>query len=542
MKTRVLVVDDQPDVVAFCERVIEFCGYETQRASSGEEALALLRETPFDALVTDIMMPGMTGIELLARAHDLYPNIAAVIVTGFADIELAIKALRAGAQDFVTKPFTAAELEEAIEHALSQARMAAEWARYNALWPLFELSRRALSDVDMEAWCAEVVDIGMAETKANGAILLLIDATDGKITYEKTKGALLDPRPDFQALLEIMGNTDQAVVLTPDNGLSPDLAYSMSQAEIGAVLWAPLHAPSRSVGVLLLTKASEQEPFQESDVEIVSILGSQAAAFLDNTYLVERLESWNRKLETRVEERTRELARAQERLLRSQRLATVGQLGASVAHELRNPLGVINNSVYYLNTRLNDADAKMVKHLNIIAREVSAANKIITDLMSFTRVGQLKTSSAQPNSLVRRTLERAIVPDAVHVHVALAPDLPRVRVDAGKMEQVFLNLINNAVQAMPGGGDLHITAGVQHGHVEFAFLDTGTGIPPENIERIFEPLFTTRAKGTGLGLAVVRTLVEAHNGEIAVRSRLGEGSCFTVRLPCEESGLEGTVS
>ena len=520
---------------------MESCGYEAQRAGSGEEALDRLRETPYDALVTDIMMPGMTGIELLAEAHDLYPDIAAVIVTGFADIELAIKALRAGAHDFVTKPFSAADLREATEHALSQARMAAEWAKFNALWPLFELSRRALSDVDMEAWCAEVVDIAMAETKADGSVLLLTDATDDKIAYEKSRGALLDPQPDSRALLRIMGDTDRAVVLTPDDGLSPNLAEGMRAGDIGALLWAPLHAPNRRVGALLLTKAPGSGLFHESDVEIVSILGSQAAAFLENSYLVERLARWNRELEARVEERTRELERAQERLLRSQRLATVGQLGASVAHELRNPLGVINNSVYYLNSRLDPSETKVIKHLRIIEREVRAANEIVSDLMSFTRAGELETLPVQPGTLVRQTLDRAMVPDAVCTHLELAPDLPDVNVDAGKMEQVFLNLINNAVQAMPEGGDLRITTGVRDGHAEFAFLDTGTGIPTEDFDRIFEPLFTTKARGIGLGLSVARMLVEAHEGEITVQSRVNEGSCFTVRLPYEASGPQGAA-
>ena len=222
---------------------------------------------------------------------------------------------------------------------------------------------------------------------------------------------------------------------------------------------------------------------------------------------------------------------AQGQLLRQERLATLGQLAGSVAHEVRNPLGAMQNSVYYLRMRLGEQDPKVTKHLNIISREIAAANKIISDIVNFVQGRELDTAVVQPNMLVERTLERALVPEVVRIQTDLGENLPDLRVDGRQIEQVFLNLINNAVDAMPDGGDLRISTDLRDGHVEFSFSDTGVGIHPEVLAQLFTPLFTTKVKGMGLGLSIVKRLVEAHHGEITVSSTVGEGSSFTIHLP-----------
>jgi signal transduction histidine kinase len=281
-------------------------------------------------------------------------------------------------------------------------------------------------------------------------------------------------------------------------------------------------------------RAKGSPSFEESSVELLSILSNQGAAFLENARLVRELEDWNQELEERVDERTEELRKAQDRLVRAERLAAIGELGASVAHELRNPLGVISNSMYYLKTRLGDQDGKVVKHLDIIGREVKTANRIITDLMNFVRSKNLKVDSVDPGALLRHSLERARIPEDVDVHMDVNGDLPTIEADGDKAGQVFLNLLDNAVEAMPQGGDLYIDAEAGKDGVVFTFEDTGVGIPPENAEKVFEPLFTTKTKGIGLGLSIVKLLVEAHGGDVCVQSEEGQGAHFTVRLPYQE--------
>jgi PAS domain S-box-containing protein len=245
----------------------------------------------------------------------------------------------------------------------------------------------------------------------------------------------------------------------------------------------------------------------------------------------EALKEYSERLQEMVEQRTRELREAQEQLIRAERLATIGQLGASVGHELRNPLGIISNSVYYLNMKLKDAGEKVKKHLKIMEEEIAISNKIINDLLGFARGRKPILEKAHLNTMVEEALSRSPMPDNVTVITELGGDLPPLMVDANQIEQVFINLILNAAQAMPDGGRLEIATRAGDGVIVAEFKDNGCGIPGENLEKIFEPLFTTRAKGIGLGLAVSKQLVEAHRGTIEVDSQVGRGTTFSVTLP-----------
>ena len=526
--SRILLVDDQPDVLSFGSRVLKRLGYDVLTASDSRKALEILKSTMVDLLITDIMMPEMTGTELLTEAHKLRPNLAAVVITGHADIDLAIKALRAGAHDFVTKPFGIPDLKAAVDHALAQSHKAQEAVRLQALGPLFEISNRRQADLGESEWAEDVLKIVVAHLSAKGGAFFLAEDGQEGMTIKATVGALSSDGADEREPVKLFTCPRQVSVMAV-----ADLPVGMRGLfqDCGTALVAPLCAPNRFLGELVVFKAADQVSFQQSDLETISVLATQVATFWENHRLVTQLERWNRELEDRVKERTRSLRAAQEKLIRAERLATVGQLGASVAHELRNPLGVISNSVYYLGTKLGGADAKITKHLGIISREVGMANAIIADLMNFVRVAQIETAPFAPNELVAATLDRAMIPENVRVNVDLAAGLPPVYVDADKAQQVFLNLVNNAVQAMSKGGELSVRTGIANGHVMFTFQDSGVGIPAENLERIFEPLFTTKAKGIGLGLSVAKLLVEAHEGQITVSSRPDKGASFVVRLP-----------
>ena len=256
----------------------------------------------------------------------------------------------------------------------------------------------------------------------------------------------------------------------------------------------------------------------------------------------EALRDYNTRLEADVAERTHELQDAQEKLVRQEKLAVLGQLAGGVGHELRNPLAVINNAVYYLKLVQPDADEKTRKYHAMIEHEVHNAEKIITDLLDFARIKSVDRSSLAVPELVRAVLERFPPPESITTALELPADLPQVFADPRQMEQVLGNLVVNACQAMPEGGQLTINAqpsSFSDGQpaVCIHVKDTGTGITPENMQKLFEPLFTTKPKGIGLGLAVSRKLVEANNGRIEVHSQPGQGSMFTLYLPVNSSGL-----
>ena len=256
----------------------------------------------------------------------------------------------------------------------------------------------------------------------------------------------------------------------------------------------------------------------------------------------QKLAQYSEHLEEMVAERTRELQDAQEQLVRKEKLAVLGQLAGGVGHELRNPLGVINSAIYYLKMVQPDADDKVQQYHTMIETEVHNAEKIINDLLDFGRGVVADREQVSIPELVQSVLIRFPAPPPVEVALKLPADLPKVFADPRQMEQVLGNLTTNACQAMANGGKLTITAHVvvpgperdlQKEFVVIAVNDTGTGITPENMQKLFEPLFTTKAKGIGLGLAVSKKFAEANNGRIEVESEPGKGSTFTLTLPIQ---------
>ena len=217
--------------------------------------------------------------------------------------------------------------------------------------------------------------------------------------------------------------------------------------------------------------------------------------------------------------------------MRNEKLAVLGQLAGSVGHELRNPLAVINNALYYLKLIGADSSEKVKEYLGIIETETHTAEKIITDLLDFARIKSVDVEPVSVSKLVARVLERYPAPKAVNVRLEIPENLPKLYVDPRQMEQVLGNLVINACQAMSAGGELTITARQEQEMIAIAVKDTGVGISPENMKKLFEPLFTTKAKGIGLGLAVSQKLAEANGGRIEVESEAGVGSTFTVYLP-----------
>jgi signal transduction histidine kinase len=230
------------------------------------------------------------------------------------------------------------------------------------------------------------------------------------------------------------------------------------------------------------------------------------------------------------------LKAAQERLIRSEKLAAIGQLASGVGHELRNPLGAIKTAVQYVKRKvaaseLPASEPKALEFLSLIDEEVDRANKVITDLLSFSRVAKPAVSLVKVEGIIRDALNHVAVPGNVNLVTGVSPELPMVMVDAGQIQQVFVNVILNALEAMPEGGRLEIRASSKDDSVTVECTDTGSGIPEAVVGKIFEPLFTTKAKGIGLGLAMSKSIMERHGGDIGVRSKEGEGTTFTLSLP-----------
>ena len=246
----------------------------------------------------------------------------------------------------------------------------------------------------------------------------------------------------------------------------------------------------------------------------------------------DELAQLNAELEERVEQRTQELRETQEQLVRREKLAALGQLAGGVAHEIRNPLGVIKNSVYYLKMIADHLDDDGKECVEEIDREVATANRIVSELLDFTRdvPSHVETVFSLPDAIAT-AVRAAAVPQTVRLEIDENSTVRSLRADQGQIERVLTNLIRNACQAMSGDGTVTITATDTADHVVVHVRDTGIGIPAGELNSVFEPLFTTKAKGIGLGLAVSRRYAQRNGGSLTVESKVGEGTTFHLSVP-----------
>jgi two-component system NtrC family sensor kinase len=269
-------------------------------------------------------------------------------------------------------------------------------------------------------------------------------------------------------------------------------------------------------------------------------LGELAEAFNEMTINLKKArddrDQWAATLESRVEERTTQIKEMQSVIVRSEKLASLGELAAGIAHELNNPLTgiLIHASIIDKNTQL---DPELKRDLDTIIEEADRCAKIVKNLLDFSR----KTEPRKTMNSINDTLDRAL---GLVEHLSsfydisiikeYAENLPKLHLDAGQMEQVFVNMFVNASQAMEEGGTLTIWTGLDlTGDAVVATIqDSGFGIPEENLVKVFDPFFSTKgARGTGLGLSVSYGIVEGHGGTVEVHSKAGEGTTFTITLP-----------
>jgi signal transduction histidine kinase/putative methionine-R-sulfoxide reductase with GAF domain len=312
------------------------------------------------------------------------------------------------------------------------------------------------------------------------------------------------------------------------------------------MLYAPLRlADGRIVGRLVMDDPMDgKKPTLES-LRPLELFLSQAAVAIENAQLIQqlndtrsKLEEYADHLEVKVEERTRELREAQDRVLKSERLAAIGELAGMVGHDLRNPLTGITGAAYYLKNKVGyTTNGKAKEMLEIIEKNIAYSNKIINDLLDYSREIKLELVESSPKAIVEEALSLVRIPRNVKV-LDLTENEPKVEVDVDKLKRAFVNMIKNAVDAMPKGGRLTIKSKRSDNDCKIAFSDTGTGITDHMLRNMWSPLYTTKAKGMGFGLPICKRIVEAHGGKIVVETALAKGTTFTASIPINQPKQE----
>jgi signal transduction histidine kinase/CheY-like chemotaxis protein len=291
-----------------------------------------------------------------------------------------------------------------------------------------------------------------------------------------------------------------------------------------SIVFVPMNVKGEAIGGLFAVWWERQHSPSPEELRMVDGIASQAAIAIENSRLYEGLKA-----------QMAELRQTQAQLIQSTKLAAIGELAANIAHEINNPLTTVLGFASFLAERL-EPGAPTLEELRLIQEEATRARDIVRDLLQFSRQNEFLPALTDLNVVVEQVVamvRRQGAVDTIDVQESYGADLPPVEIDVSRMKQVFLNIVNNAIYAMPEGGTLSVRTFARDGFLHVAFADTGTGIEPDNLARIFDPFFTTKpdVSGTGLGLSVSLGIVQSHGGTIQVDSTLGNGSTFTIRLP-----------
>jgi len=331
--------------------------------------------------------------------------------------------------------------------------------------------------------------------------------------------------PSFINSLYLKSNKRALIILPEDNITKQLLLRGTDNIRNLAIIWL------KQKGVLtgfLMTVNKESEEFVEEDIRLLSIIANNFSVAMDNAQLYRDLHTQMQKLKD-----------TQEQLVQAAKLAAIGELAANIAHEINNPLTSV---LGYAELMREEEDIESImRDLEIIESESLRARDIVQQLLEFSKKWPLKISKVDVNRLLKEVLELVSL-NLKNSGINIVKDfsrLPSISADANQLKQVFLNLINNAVQAMPDGGTLSIRTAKVDNSVVIEVSDTGTGIPDNVAQKIFEPFFTTKKdRGTGLGLPISYRIIKKHGGKIEVKNRVDKGTTFRVILPVRMSSLQ----
>ncbi|MGQ9628778.1 MAG: GAF domain-containing protein [bacterium] len=370
--------------------------------------------------------------------------------------------------------------------------------------------------------------------KARGCILRLIDEDTKRLEIKASFGVGKDVARNASLNWGegiagwVAGN--KKPLLVPD--VSKDDRFSNAvKAIVSSVACVPLQSKDKVLGTLAVYDKCEGEgtSFTENDLRLLSILAAQASIAIEDAGLVSTLESAQRKI-----------ASTQNQLIQKEKFAALGEIAAGVAHDIKNPLVSIGGFARRLYRHLGEGDPAR-NYAAIIVKEVAKVEKIVADILNYLQEPEerFNPKEVDVNNIIEESLF-SLDDKMMEYKVELVkdmPPLPPIVADPQQLMQVMLNVIDNAIEAMEGGGELTVTTRQEGENISISIGDTGCGIPKDIIKNIYDPFFTTKARGTGLGLTIAYRVVRLHGGDIQVRSKVGKGTTFTIVLPTGKSGV-----
>jgi PAS domain S-box-containing protein len=482
---------------------------QLRTVDTAPQALAALEkqalQPEWDVILLDYHLPGMNALDAIREINRGGEHPPIIVITGQGDEDVAAQALRLGALDYIIKnPGYLYELTPAIQSAYHRAKLERE---HKALVESEQRFQRLVQNAQDLIYRFRIIPNRGFEYVSPAATALTGFLPEDYYT-----------NPNFES--ELVYPDDLPLFQSASQGAC---AYEKS------IIMRWIHKDGR-----LIWTEQRYVPIRDEKGNLVALEGI-ARDITDRKQAEQAMIEYNERLERDVQARTQELRDAQETLLKQQRQATFGQLAGGVAHELRNPLGVIANAVYYLKLIAPQKDEKIMEYLGILERESQTAVQILSDLLNFSSVESGDRQPSEVAEIIQSVLEKQPLPKGIALELKLPKSIPLVFVDPHQIGQALARMVVNAYEAMEGGGILGISVdnslAQKQSLVTIAIQDSGSGISPKNMEKLFEPLFSTKLRRIGLGLALSRRLMEVNGGRIEVKSKEGKGTTFTLYLP-----------
>jgi len=557
---RLLVVDDEQELVAALAESLSAQGFEVTSHTSPTRALDSLKETEFDLLLSDLMMPEMNGIALIEASLEIDPDVTCIIMTGQGTIQTAVEALKIGAFDYLSKPFKLKELIPVLDRALKMARATTDNRQLREALAIHELSQAIAFSLDQEAILDEAARGAAKLFKADG-VSVMLTWPDGRglhvaLAHGQRREEIVGINvPTDQGIAGWVACHREPVIL---EGAVEDKRFAplYPREDIGSAISMPMLVGGRVVGVLNINTSRQRRPFTSSQTRSLSVLANTAAAALEHARLNvqrEQDEEALRQSNHRLREVLDELKVTQSQVIQQERLRALGEMASGIAHDFNNVLTPILgfSEILLMRSECLEDKEELREHLKTINTAAEDAASIVSRLRDFYRtreeadvLGPLNLNRIVKQAIQLTTPKWKDQALADGISIKMKTDLgevPAVEGDEPELREALTNLIFNAADAISGSGTIDLRTRVDgEAHAVLEVSDSGCGMTEVVRKHCVDPFFTTKGeKGTGLGLGIVYGIVQRHRGSIDVSSEPGKGTTFTLRLPlCSRGGGE----
>lgn len=560
-KKKILIADDSPTIREILKNILQERGFEVFTAKDGIEALRKVYSTPPNLIILDIAMPRMKGYQVsrFLKADKTTQHIPIIILSVKKGREDIFWAKDCGADIYFSKDSdqnsffereklsnfisvvediikkspvkeisnkdiseeeVLSSVNELLDEELRKSRLLSKRLSF-----IFELSNHLLSQIELEKLYTEILEISSKLLDADSGSLMILDEPTKKLKIAVSFGI------DEKAAQGVNINLGEGISgwvaahkkpLLLKGGLekNPLFSHLKTRHEINSSICVPLLVDEKLKGVLNLNILKPKMGFQDKDLEFAMILANFLAALIERAGLHKRLKDTLEALEN-----------TQAQLIQAEKFSTLGRFAAGIAHEIRNPLAIISAEAQYL-LQKKEWEEQLSESTSSIISQCDRISEIIERLLEFSHPSK-KIKAVDIEYTIDKTLDFVryqVNVEKVRIIKKFQKALPLVKGDPTQLQEVFLNLILNAVEAMPEGGNLEIEAKRIDSHICIRFTDTGRGIPEERLKDIFESFFTTKEKGLGLGLFISNQIVRSLDGWMEVESKPACGTSFRVYL------------